>query len=154
MREMRRKDRALTCEQAWEIVEKSSFGVLSMLTEENTPYCVPLNFVREGDALYFHCANEGWKTELLRRNGAVCVSFVAEAEIDAPALTTKYASATVFGTAGEVTGAEEKARLLTLLARRFAPGHKDAVQKEAAYLPVTALWRIKVNTITGKSNMK
>ena len=154
MREMRRKDRALTDDAAWEIAESSDFGTLSMLTEDNTPYCVPLNFVRKGDCLYFHCAKEGWKTDLLRRNGAVCVSFVSKADIDAAALTTKYASATVFGTAEEVTEDEEKTELLTLIARRFTPLHKAAAEKELKYLPVTALWRIKVTHITGKSNIK
>ena len=153
MREMRRKDRALTEEAAWEIVEKSDFGTLSMLTEDNTPYCVALNFVRKGDCLYFHCAKEGWKTDLLRRNGAVCVSFVSQADIDAAALTTKYASATVFGTAEEVAEDTEKAELLTLISSRFAPRHKSA-EKELKYLGVTALWRIKVDAITGKSNIK
>ena len=154
MREMRRKDRELTVEQAWEIAEQSDYGVLSVLTEENTPYCVPLNFVRKGNDLYFHCAKEGWKTELLRRSNAVCVSFVAKAEVDAAALTTKYASATVFGTAEEVTEDSEKAALLSLIARRFAPEHKAAAEKELTYLPVTALWRVKVAHITGKSNIK
>ena len=154
MREMRRKDRALTDEAAWEIVESSDFGTLSMLTEDNTPYCVPLNFVRKGDCLYFHCAKEGWKTELLRNNSAVCVSFVSKAAIDAAALTTKFASATLFGTAEEVTEDSERSEVLTLIARRFAPDHKAAAEKELKYLPVTALWRIKVTHITGKSNIQ
>ena len=154
MREMRRKDRALTEDAAWNIVEASDFGVLSMLTEDGAPYCVPLNFVRKGDSLYFHCAKEGWKTDLLRCNSAVCVSFVSTAEVDAAALTTKYASATVFGKADEVTEDQEKAELLTLIARRFTPNHKAAAEKELKYLPATALWRIKVETITGKSNIK
>lgn len=46
---MRRKDREVSAEQAWEIVERCSYGVLAMTKPDGTPYAVPVNFAREGE---------------------------------------------------------------------------------------------------------
>ena len=53
---MRRKDREVSAEKAWEIVERCSYGVLAMTKPDGTPYAVPVNFAREGNCLYIHCA--------------------------------------------------------------------------------------------------
>ena len=42
--EMRRKDRALGMEETIEILNKSEYGVLSTVDENNVPYGVPINF--------------------------------------------------------------------------------------------------------------
>lgn len=60
---MRRKDREVSAEQAWEIVERCSYGVLAMTKPDGTPYAVPVNFAREGNCLYIHCAQAGEKTD-------------------------------------------------------------------------------------------
>ena len=62
---MRRKDREVSAEQAWEIVERCSYGVLAMTKPDGTPYAVPVNFAREGNCLYIHCAQAGEKTDCL-----------------------------------------------------------------------------------------
>ncbi len=155
MREMRRKERQLTDEQAWRVVDESDYGILSMMGEENRPYNVPLSLARKGNCLYFHCAKVGQKVDFLRANGGVCLSFVTKADLDGENLTTKYVSATAFGTAAEVTADEEKAEALRLIARRFAPGFEAAAEKEiGALLSVTSVWRITVDFITGKSNLE
>lgn len=47
---MRRKDREVSAEQAWEIVERCSYGVLAMTKRTERPMPVPVNFAREGTA--------------------------------------------------------------------------------------------------------
>lgn len=56
---MRRKDRELTAEQAWEVVDRCADGVVSMLDETGAPYAVPVNIVREENRVYFHSAMAG-----------------------------------------------------------------------------------------------
>ena len=70
---MRRKDREVSAEQAWEIVERCSYGVLAMTKSDGTPYAVPVNFAREGNCLYIHCAQAGEKTDCLNHQRR-CVS--------------------------------------------------------------------------------
>ena len=98
---MRRADRALSREAAFEAIDRSTFGTVSMCAPDGTPYAVALNLVRDGGKLYYHAAYEGLKGDLLRQNPKVCVLFVDGAEIDEPGLTTHYASAVVRGTARE-----------------------------------------------------
>ena len=153
MQEMRRKDRALTTEEAWQIVERCGHGVIAMTTAEG-PYAVPVNLVRVGDALYFHSALEGRKADALRKRAEVCVSFVAHEEIVGETLTTRYDSAMVFGTAAELTDETEKWEILRLLCVRFAPDHMDAFEKSRGALPGTAVWKITAKVVTGKANRK
>ena len=151
MREMRRKERRISTEEAWKIVEESPYGVLTMLTEDG-PYGVPLNMVRRGEALYFHCAVEGKKTDALRKNPGVSAVFVDSSEIDGPKLTTRYGCAMVFGEAEEVLDGVEKTDALRLLCLRFAPEHMDEFERSLGSIPRTSIWKITVKHITGKAN--
>ncbi len=152
---MRRKDRELTPEQAWEIVDRCGYGVLSMLDEAGMPYGVPLNFAREGYSVYFHSALEGKKADCLRCRSRVCLTCVEDGPtIDQPALTTRYASAILRGTAAEVTEPEEKIHALRLLCRKLAPENPEGRGGFESCLDATAVWRITVEEITGKANRK
>ena len=87
---MRRKDRELTAEQAWEVVDRCADGVVSMLDGTGAPYAVPVNIVREENRVYFHSAMAGKKTDCMRAHPRVCVTCVESgAEIDQPGLTTR-----------------------------------------------------------------
>lgn len=106
---MRRKDREVSAEQAWEIVERCSYGVLAMTKPDGTPYAVPVNFAREGNYLYIHCAQAGEKTDCLNHQPQVCVTCVeGGAWVDQPALTTRYASAVMLGRVEELTDEADK----------------------------------------------
>lgn len=150
---MRRKDRELQAVQAWEIVDGCDQCVLAMTEADGAPYAAPLNFVREGEYLYFHSALTGRKLDRLTRDGRVCVVCVAaDAVIDQPQLTTRYASAILRGTAAEVTEPAEKVRALRLLCRKLAPENPEGQGDFQSCLSRTVVWRIAVESITGKAN--
>lgn len=153
MYEMRRKDRQLPEDTAWEIADRCLYAVLSMTTEEASAYAVPVHVVREGRDFYFHCAREGRKSGCLRRYPQVCLTFVEGARVVQERFTTHYRSAVAFGTAEEVTDLPEKTAALELLCRRYTPDMgREAVDRELEAAPHTAVWRIRVETITGKHN--
>lgn len=150
---MRRADRALNREAALETLDRCVFGVLSLCAPDGTPYAVALNLVRDGDHLYFHCASEGLKVDLLRQNPKVCVLFVDNAAIDQAGLTTHYASALVRGTAREVVQIEEKRRALMLLCMRYAPEFAEKGNRCATEsADHTGVWCVELESITGKQN--
>lgn len=152
---MRRQDRARDREFSLALIDRCTHGVMALATGEDFPYCLPLSFARVGDDLYFHCALEGRKVDLLRRFPQVCVTFVGE---DRPAFvppamyTTYFQSAIVTGTAGEVTDHEEKTAALRALCLKVTPEHMDsfeaAIEKSLA---VTAVWKVHMEEITGKA---
>ena len=102
--------KVLSEEEARHILKAGRYGVLSMLSPENVPYGVPLNYYYDDaeNALFFHCALSGRKLNCIAAHNRVCFTVVTHAEIDAPRLTTNYESVIVIGTAELVTDMEEK----------------------------------------------
>lgn len=152
---MRRIDRAQDRNFSLALIDRCTHGVMAISTGEAVPYCLPLSFVRTEDNLYFHCALEGRKMDLLRRFPQVCITFVGE---DRPAFvppamyTTYFQSVIVTGTASEVDSPTEKAQALRALCQKLTPEHMDGF--EAAMersLSVTALWKIHMEDISGKA---
>ena len=75
---MRRDDRAQDRDFSLALIDRCTHGVMALSTGEPLPYCLPLSFVRIGEDLFFHCAREGRKVDLLRRSPQVCVTFVGD----------------------------------------------------------------------------
>lgn len=156
---MRRSDREQSLEFSLELIDRCKHGTVAFATEDGAPYCIPLSLVRAGDKLYFHCAKQGHKTDLLHRDGRVCVTFVGadDPAFVAPAMyTTYFQSVVVMGRASEVTEPEEKAEALRALCRKLTPhdlgeGLEKAIEKS---LSVTAVWCISMDQITGKAKLK
>lgn len=155
MRPMRRKDRARDEAFCLALIDKATNGVMAVNTGEDTPYCLPLSFVRVDHSLYFHCAMQGRKVDLLRKYPKVCITFIGR---DEPVYTTDYttffASAIVTGTAYEVTQEDEKIMALEALCRKLLPDHMvgDKFQNAiSGSLAVTAVWRIDMEHISGKA---
>jgi len=156
---MRRADRQQDLEFSLNLIDRCPHGVIALSTGEDTPYCLPLSFVRKENVLYFHCAIEGRKVELLRTNPRVCVTFVGgdEPAFLSPAMyTTYFQSVIITGTAHEVTLKEEKVEALRLLCEKLLPAHMGPAFEKAvsASLKATAVWRIEMDQITGKAKLK
>ena len=75
-REIRRKDRILDNELAIRLLEEAEYGFLAMSGINGYGYGIPINYVKEGDSIYFHCAPEGDKLECLRENPKVSFTVV------------------------------------------------------------------------------
>ncbi len=148
---MRRKDREMPASFGLELADKCLYGIVALTDENGLPYAVALSLVRSGRSLYFHCAMEGKKTDSLRKNPRVCVSFVSGVETVEEKFTTRFQSAIMRGTAAEVCEKEEKIRALRLLCEKLAPENMDsfdgAIERS---LQRTAVWRIDIEEITAK----
>ena len=148
---MRRKDREQDKAFALAVIDRCEYGVAAISTGEETPYCIPLSLVRVEDELYFHCALEGRKIDLLRKNPRVCVSFVGGNEAAEDDFTTYFQSAVAVGTAYEVTEAEAKIRALRALCEKLTPRHMAAFDEAIARsLDRTGVWGIHMEQATGK----
>lgn len=150
--EVRRHDRQITEEEAWQVVDACEYAFLAMTAEDGAPYGLPLTIAREGRAVYFHSAMAGRKTESLRRRPQVCLTCVGDTQILPEEYTTLYESAVAFGQAAEVTDEAEKIHALDLICRRHTPenmaGFDNAVARS---LSRTAIWKITIESITGKA---
>jgi nitroimidazol reductase NimA-like FMN-containing flavoprotein (pyridoxamine 5'-phosphate oxidase superfamily) len=152
---MRRKDREIT---DWNdiigVVKKCSVCRVAFF-DEGYPYIVPLNFGFEVEGekmtLYFHCANEGKKLELLRRNNKIgfemdCPDKFIDGE-KACYSTMTFESVCGNGTL-EIVGDHEKIPTLKLIMRQYSD-KRDFDFDKLEVKAVTVL-KLTVNEITGK----
>ncbi len=92
------------------------------------------------------------KIEALRSNPKVCLSCVGDTNPAQDDFSMEYESAILFGTAALVEEREEKIHGLRLISQRYTPFKmKDFDRVIEAALDHTAVWRIDVESITGKA---
>ncbi len=148
---MRRTDRERDRAFALAVIDRCEYGVAAISTGEEMPYCIPLSLVRVEDELYFHCALEGYKLDLLRKNPKVCISFVGSNQAASDSFTTYFQSAVVMGTAYEVTQEQEKIAALRALCEKLTPANmEDFDNAIARSLARTGVWGIHMEQVTGK----
>ena len=151
LKEMRRKDRQLSNEEAMEILIKGEYGVLATMSSEY-PYAVPVNYVIIDNAIYFHGSCEiGQKAENINSNNHVCFTVVGETEVLASKFGEKYESIIVLGKAN-IVDEVMKEHVLEAFLHKYSAEFKEAGMKylHGAKGKVSA-YVIKIEQITGKA---
>lgn len=151
---MRKKQREITDIDAVLNVLDQCQTIRLGLTGDRFPYVVPLSFgwerVGEKIFVYFHCAKEGKKIDLIAKNNAVCL----EADVlngyvrTEKSVTADYKSVVAFGYAERVCGAEAVHGIELLLAHCGVEGYSA---KDCVLTDIVAVYKITVEEITGKS---
>ncbi|MDR1054385.1 MAG: pyridoxamine 5'-phosphate oxidase family protein [Prevotellaceae bacterium] len=153
---MRRKDRKITDKhEMLDILNKADACRIAFAVN-NTPYIVCMNFGYEWDGkrlkLYFHCAKEGKKLDLMRRNNYVCFQIDTDHMLEyIPEIvycTMQYKSIVGMGYLEEVTDDAERVKGLDLLMQHH--GHNAPAQYPEASLKQTMALCLKVSEISAK----
>jgi nitroimidazol reductase NimA-like FMN-containing flavoprotein (pyridoxamine 5'-phosphate oxidase superfamily) len=125
------------------------------LANDDLPYIVTLNFgYRHGEKmeLFFHCANEGRKLDMIRKNNNVCFAMDTGHELYkgdvACDFGMKYRSVLGFGKIFIVTGEEGKKEGLNVIMKHYS-GRSDHEFK-ASSLSRTTILRLEISSMTGK----
>ena len=103
---MRRREKEIGGREVLEEILQLATVCHLAMSENDQPYVVPLNFGYRDNALYFHCAREGKKVDILRKNN--CVGF----EVDVDHELVKGASACEWGMKGRSVVGTGKAYLV------------------------------------------
>lgn len=151
---MRRKDREIAgFDEQLQIIRRCDSCVIA-LNDDGFPYVVPLNFgtaVEDGQLyLYFHCAGEGKKLELIRRDNRATFemdcghNFILYEE--RMSCTMGYASVIGHGVIEFVPEADK----LEALKRLMGQYHAEDFQFNTKMAGVTTVLRLKVLDMTGK----
>ena len=150
-RQMRKATKEITDRAEIERILARAEVMFLALHDEPAPYVIPLNFAFADGAIWFHCAREGTKLDLIRRDPRVGFSAAIEAHVvPAPAACDSNAlgsSVVGRGTATICTDPGERRHGLDVLMRHYgisAPDYRaDALER-------TCVVRIDVEELRGK----
>lgn len=147
---LRKQDRKLSDEETLGILRKGEYGVLSMCTDDNSAYGVPVNYTFSNNEIYIHCAMEGSKLDFLRNNNKVSFCVVGNTELLPAKFSTLYESVIVFGMATEIDG-EEKRKALIHLIEKYS---NDYIQEGMGYInraiEKTNMIKVSIESFCGK----
>lgn len=129
-RKLRRIKQQLPQEQAVEILENASSGVLALLGDEGYPYALPMSFVYHQGNIYFHSAVTGHKVDAICSCNKASFCVVAQDLVLPEKYTTAYKSAVAFGKISIIQAEDERKFAAGLLAEKYNPGKAEDSRRE------------------------
>jgi len=146
----------------YNVLDKAEYGTLALCVDD-TPYSVPVNFVRIEDDIYFHGALNNRKMKMLNQNPNVSFSVVENyALIDSDFSSTDglacpatqfFKSVSVEGVASELISRDDKAKVFEALIKKLQPKGGYKPFSDRAYdsaIKATSVVKIGVSDITCK----
>lgn len=150
--EMRRKERQLSSEATIALLEKGEICHLALVAQ-GEPYLVTMNYGYRGGVMYFHCAHQGRKMEILSNGSRVSFTVVPRHELvtaGAPCdYSMKYESVVGRGTVRFLEEREEKCQALDAVMAQYASGSFSYPEGVVAR---TSVFAVDVEELTGKSS--
>lgn len=128
-RPMRRKPQQLSESESIALLQKGTYGVLSIMGEDGYPYGVPMNYVYDAGILYFHGSTVGLRREAVGEGCKASFTVVERWDVDAPNLATLYRSVILFGHVRPLPHGEATKAATLKLGLRFL-NDEEAVRAE------------------------
>ena len=153
---MRKKDREVTKkEEIIQIIEKCDICRIAFL-DNNIPYIIPMNFGYEYDKdkliLYFHCAREGKKLDIIKKNDIVCFEMDCSHNLIPSSVacnfTMEYESIIGNGVIEIVYFDKEKIAALKNILRKYSKKTNFEFNEEKVKL--TTILKLSVTDYSGK----
>lgn len=152
---MRRKDREITgIADIESIIVRADVCRIAM-ADKDIPYIVTMNFGYSGGSerkLWFHCAREGRKLEMIRKNNYVCFEMDTDHNLESGAeacdFSMKYSSVTGWGKIFIIEDPEEKKEGLNSIMNHYSNGNNFTYNP--GLIDKTAVLRLDIMSMTGK----
>jgi len=149
---MRRKDKEMTDPDAIASVIRRSTVCRLGMSDGNQPYVIPMSFGYKDGAVYFHCAPEGRKIEILRKNPRVCIEFDVDCRLKTGNSACKWGfyfqSAIAFGVAVFIENSTEKQAAMDIIMRQYS---SEAFTYPESALDKIVVIRVNITELTGKA---
>ena len=156
MKTMRRKDKEITSRTEINSILDEAVILHIALLDGDRPYIIPVNFGYRDNAIYIHCAREGRKLDLIRRNNQVGFQAETGVEIVHKSIPdkcgTNFKSVVGNGRISIVKSMDEKRLGLTLLMRHYDPDAGDDIEFREC-LDEVCLLKIEIDSISGKQSL-
>lgn len=149
---MRRTEREIKNKKEIEdILNRASVCRLG-LSINDIPYIVPLNYGYKENSLFFHCAKEGKKIDILKQNNNICFEIDIDSDIkkaDSPCKwSAHYKSIIGFGKAYLIEDREEKIKGLNVIMAHYSNNQRFEYNEKS--LNNVIVIKVIIEEITGK----
>jgi hypothetical protein len=155
---MRRKDRQIKDIRDLESIISQSDVCRVAFADNNLPYIVTMNFGYSGGdnpAFFFHCAGEGKKLEMIRKNNYVCFEMDTGHELyegeNGCDWGMKYSSIVGYGKISVIEEREAKIHGLDCIMSQYSQ-RKEFTYDERV-LGNTTILRLDIEEMTGKRKL-
>lgn len=122
------------------------------LTEDNTPYLIPMSFGYKDNRIYLHSSPRGKKIDILKKNNRVCFEADTDAEVipaaDPCKYTVRYRSVIGSGRAEILENYDEKVEGLTVLSEHY--GKEGPFEFEEKKVKNLCVIKVEIEKMTGK----
>jgi len=154
MRGIRRKEKAIeTKEEIIAIIKKAKYVTIAM-SVDNEPYLATLShgYDDENYCIYFHCADEGKKIDILTKNNIVWGQVLDDAGYVEGACDHLYATAQFRGRVTFIKDIEKKRRALEIMIHALEPDPVKVIEEQITEksLKRVNIGRIDIEYISGK----
>ncbi len=151
---MRRKDKEITDKNMMlDIFSRAQVCYLGM-SKDNMPYVIPINFGYHENTIYFHCALEGEKIDVLKKNSNVCMIFNIDNKLINDVVqddwTMYFKSVIAFGKVEFIMDIAERQKAINIMFHHY--GGKDYPLPRPV-LAKTMFLKAKIEKMTGKRNL-
>jgi hypothetical protein len=138
------------------IIEKADVCRLAF-ADMNTPYIVTMNFgylKGEPPCLFFHCAPEGRKIDMIKKNNYVCFSMDTDHSLGtgekACDFTMNYKSITGYGHIYIIDNEENKKEGLDVIMSHYSK--QKSFEYRPGTLARTTVLKLEISELTGKKS--
>jgi nitroimidazol reductase NimA-like FMN-containing flavoprotein (pyridoxamine 5'-phosphate oxidase superfamily) len=152
---MRRTDREITdILEIEDIIKKADVCRIS-LAVDNYPYIVTMNFGYSGSVsreIYFHCAGEGKKLDMIDKNNFVCFEFDTDHKLYGGKKGCdwgmKFRSVIGYGNIEIITDQPGKIQAFEIIMDHYAPGKEFVFDNDS--VTEAKILKLTITEMTGK----
>ncbi len=128
------------------ILKEANWCELAM-SDGDQPYIVPLNYGYFDNALYIHCATQGMKLNVIRKNPKVAFNITLDAKYLEGLLTMRYRSVNGVGKACIIEDEDGKREALNHLTGHFGA---EPVRHSPESLKTIVMIKVAIESLTCK----
>lgn len=135
------------------IIRKCDICFIGVVTPDNMPYVLPMNFGFDNDVIYLHSAPSGKVISCLEQNPNICITFSTDHQLafQHPQVACSYRmkskSVVAMGRVSFVDEKEEKRIALNIIMKQYS--EKEFQYSDPAVRNVK-IWKVPVDEITCK----
>lgn len=150
---MRRKDKEINDIKEIESIINRCDVCRIAISENESPYIVPVCFGYDDNYLYFHSTADSKKIDMIRKNNRICFEFDIYEDLikskNPCDWDVKYCSVIGHGKAFFIEEPEEKRKALDIIAGHYST---DAFEYQTNSVNNVTVIKVKIEEITGKKS--